>query len=108
MTFIDEFKARATFYPKGRIVPQRIAKGHRKTKHLVTFGSDTWFMYSPQGWILFCDTKNEYSLIRLHYAHKKTCKNVLFKGLKFVGTGFFEETKVAEILKRVYEDSSHV
>lgn len=47
----EEFKARAEFFPKGRIVPQRVMKlvrrgKHRSPKncHLVKFGADVWMV----------------------------------------------------------------
>lgn len=39
-------------FKKGSIVPQRIAKGKRKTKHLVKFGVDVQAVYREGVWTL--------------------------------------------------------
>lgn len=49
---LEEFKARAEFFQMGRIIPQRIVCGPRKYKHNVVFGSDTWAMYTPRGYVM--------------------------------------------------------
>lgn len=49
---LEEFKARAEFFQMGRIIPQRIVCGPRKIKHNVVFGSDTWAMYTPRGYVM--------------------------------------------------------
>lgn len=49
---LDEFKARAEFFQMGKIIPQRIVCGPRKYKHNIVFGSDTWAMYTPKGYVM--------------------------------------------------------
>lgn len=49
---LDEFKARAEFFPMGKIIPQRIVCGPRKYKHNIVFGSDTWAMYTQKGYVM--------------------------------------------------------
>lgn len=57
MTFatIEQFKEAAEFFPAGRIVPQRILKGPRRYKHKVKFGSDSWALPTPRGYLVAQD-----------------------------------------------------
>jgi hypothetical protein len=52
---LDEFKAVAEFFPRGRIIPQRIFKGPRKIKSRVTFGSDSWALPTETGYVVIAD-----------------------------------------------------
>lgn len=54
-TSVQEFKDRAQFFPKGRIVPQRILKAPRRVKDKVVFGSNTWALPYSHGYILVCE-----------------------------------------------------
>ena len=63
--FIDKFKARAEFFKKGSIIPQRILKGERKKKHVVKFGSDCWAMPTPHGYLVAVDCMNGDSVVRI-------------------------------------------
>lgn len=54
---IDQFKSRAEFFPKGRIIPQRIFKAPRKLKHLLVFGGDAWALPTPNGYVITIDSE---------------------------------------------------
>jgi hypothetical protein len=56
---LKEFKSAAEFFPSGRIIPQRILKSNRKHKSKIVFGSDSWFIPTPAGYIGACDTQLE-------------------------------------------------
>ncbi|CNI75612.1 Uncharacterised protein [Yersinia massiliensis] len=62
---VSELKARAEFFKKGSIIPQRIFKGRRKTKHFVVFGSDSWVIPSYHGYVVLVDSKNSDCAIRI-------------------------------------------
>lgn len=62
---IDQFKAAAKFFPKGRIIPQRILKGPRKSKHLFRFGGDAWAIPSPTGYVVAVDSEGGGSAVRI-------------------------------------------
>lgn len=96
---IQEFKARATFYPKGRIIPNSVIRttalnGKRHPKrHLVKFGSDSWVLHVAGGHLVACDTRNEGSAIRIDgpsrpmiYPNGKSLKHVLHNA-KIQGRG---------------------
>ncbi len=53
---MDEFKARAQFFPGGRIIPQRILKGPRWIKRRITFGTDCWAIPTPKGYLVASDS----------------------------------------------------
>lgn len=61
--FIETFKARAEFFKKGSIIPQRILKGGRKKKHVVKFGSDCWAIPTPLGYLVAVDYTNGGSVV---------------------------------------------
>lgn len=62
---IDDFKRAAEFFPAGRIIPQRILKGPRKYKHRITFGSDSWAVNTPGGYVIAINTGETGSGIRI-------------------------------------------
>lgn len=56
---LDEFKAVAEFFPKGRIIPQRIMKERRKVKHLIVFGSGAFALPTPRGYVIYSLAEEE-------------------------------------------------
>lgn len=101
MTFIDKFKSRATFYPAGRIVPQRIAKGSRKYKHNVTFIDNTWFIYTPKGWLIFAEAMHKRGVIHI----TARCKKLQIKNVTFVGTsGGRTIEELNKLLAKLYKE----
>lgn len=62
---IEQFKAAAEFFPKGRIIPQRILKGPRRIKHLWTFGSDSWALPTDAGYVVVAESSRGGCLIRV-------------------------------------------
>lgn len=66
MNTINDFKARAEFFPAGRIIPQRILKGPRKIKCRVRFGGNSWALPTECGYVIACDAGESGSAISIH------------------------------------------
>lgn len=80
---IEQFKERAQFFPKGRIIPARILKvvrGKKKHAYCVTFNSDSWAMPVNGAYVLACDARHEGSAIRLRDPLTLATKEVIFRG----------------------------
>ncbi|MNI49688.1 hypothetical protein D3C77_365950 [compost metagenome] len=63
--FMNWFKSRAEFFKEGAIVPQRILKGSRKHKHHVVFGSPSWAVPTPHGYLVAVDRNHGSSLMNV-------------------------------------------
>lgn len=73
---IEEVKAACEFFPKGRIVPQRILHvDKRKYSSRKKFGSDAWAMPTPKGYLVLCNTGKYGAAIRV-----RNMKKVLLRG----------------------------
>ncbi len=83
--FIEKFKARAEFFKKGSIIPQRILKGDRRKKHVVKFGSDCWAIPTPLGYLVAVDCTNGGSVVRV----SKVPKNLHLVGSPYGGSTFW-------------------
>lgn len=88
MTFktLDQFKAAAQFFPAGRIIPQRILKGPRKVKHWVRFGSDSWALPTPKGYLIAFDTTSRPPVPKIN---RSPFTNVTFTGSPYGGTTYW-------------------
>ena len=54
MTKLDQLKQRAEFFPRGKVIPNRVLKCPvRKMRHNVTFGADPWVIPCPTGYVCF-------------------------------------------------------
>lgn len=80
---IEEVKAACEFFPKGRIIPQRILHvDKRKYSSRKKFGSNTWAMPTPKGYLLLSDTgKTGYAVL------VKNMKNVHLVGSIYTDGG---------------------
>lgn len=70
MTFtsIEQFKERAQFFPKGKIIPARIlkiVKGNKRHAHCVTFGSDAWALPVNGAYVIACDSTETRCVVRI-------------------------------------------
>lgn len=82
-TSIEQFKERAQFFPKGRIIPARIlkiTKGNRRLAHCATFGADSWAIPVNGAYVLACDTAIGGSAIRLDSPLTRSMKDVRLQG----------------------------
>ncbi|HEC1649068.1 TPA: hypothetical protein R1156_000976 [Yersinia enterocolitica] len=79
---ISELKSRGEFFKKGSIIPQRIFKGRRKTKHFVVFGSDSWVIPAPHGHVILVDSRNSDCAIRIRGPRKDSDCVVRIEGLR--------------------------
>lgn len=90
---MEQFKAAAEFFPKGRIIPQRILKGPRKVKHLWLFGGDAWAIPTPNGYVVAVDTEGDGSVIRgklqrnLVYGAKSKPRTYTLQGSAYATNG---------------------
>ena len=66
-------------FKKGSIVPQRIAKGLRKTKHRVKFGVEVQAKYRNNTWHLTTEDKVGSLFCILNGAKKVEFKNIHFE-----------------------------
>ncbi len=72
---IQDFKDRAEFFPAGKIIPQRILKGPRKIKCCFLFGSDSWALPTPHGYVVACNAEKGGSAIRIRRTKAKTFRH---------------------------------
>ncbi len=79
---ISDLKARAEFFKKGSIIPQRIFKGRRKTKHFVVFGSDSLVIPSYHGYVVLVDSRNSDCAIRIRGPRRDSDCVVRSEGLR--------------------------
>lgn len=80
---IDDVKAACEFFPKGRIIPQRILHVQkRKYRCRKFFGSDSWAMPTPSGYIVLVDCNKSGSAI-----HLRSIKNSTIKGSVYTTNG---------------------
>ena len=56
---MEDFMSRSAFFPKGRIIPQRILKSPRKLKHMFKFSYDSHVLGTEAGYILLIDNSSE-------------------------------------------------
>lgn len=81
--FLDWFKERSEFFKAGSIIPQRILKGKRKWKHLFKFGSDSWALPTPNGYLVAVDTWK--GLGAVHVKFMKNCVKLDLNGSPYGG-----------------------
>ncbi|PSH38345.1 hypothetical protein BA192_07855 [Yersinia pseudotuberculosis] len=84
---ISEIKSRAEFFKKGSIIPQRIFKGRRKTKHFIVFGSDSWVIPTHHGYVVMVDSRNSDCAIRINWRKNYSS----YKQLIIYGSPYFHE-----------------
>ncbi len=79
----DDFKSHAEFFPKGRIVPNRIARiTHTKTgkryrrAHWFKFSTDTWAFNSAHGEKFLITEQSEFLSMYLDGKHKDITINL--------------------------------
>lgn len=66
MSDLQAIKDRAKFYKAGAIIPFRVmAARPRKFQHLVTFGSDSWVLPGPRGYIVFFHNDSKGCALRI-------------------------------------------
>jgi len=70
-------KEGAEFFPAGKIIPQRILKVPRKLKHRTIFGSDTWVLNTPGGYVCMTDIRVGGSAVKIAQ------RNRFFENLTF-------------------------
>lgn len=56
---MEDFMNRSEFFPKGKIIPQRILKGPRKLKHLIKFSYDSHVLRTESGYIILIDNSSD-------------------------------------------------
>lgn len=80
---ISEVKAACEFFPKGRIIPQRILHvSKRAYRGRKFFGADSWAIPTPAGYLILCDTAKGESAIRI-----RGMKNCALSGSPYVSGG---------------------
>lgn len=72
---MEDFMSRSEFFPKGRIIPQRILKGPRKLKHMFKFLYDSHALRTEAGYIILIDNSSEC------YENRCTLSSTLNNGL---------------------------
>jgi len=75
---IEEFKRRATVYPKGRIVPKAMMKSVRlksgtnhPLRHMVKFGAKVWVIFCGSGYVIVPEEGEGNCCIRLGDTKKR-------------------------------------
>ena len=87
---IEQFKERAQFFPKGRIIPARILKivrGKKRHAYCVTSASDTWALPVNGAYVIACDSRHGGSAIRLRDPLTIATKDVNLRGSPYSKDG---------------------
>lgn len=67
MTKLEQLKKRAEFFPRGKIVPNRILKcSLKRLRHNVRFGADTWAIQGPDGYVCFSHYEPGNACVKVH------------------------------------------
>lgn len=91
---IEDFMNRSEFFPKGKIIPQRILKGPRKLKHLIKFSYDSHVLRTESGYIILIDNSSKHHESQQTFGsglpkHKRVGKDtvVVMKGSAYTPDG---------------------